>query len=61
MKKSSVNTELHRQYEAPRTKVLQMAAEQTILAGSGEILTSVETHLKDLGGYAGGGDPALAE
>lgn len=61
MKRNSLNLGLRRQYESPMTKVLRMVAEQSVMAASGEMLVNVETKLKDLGGYAGGGDPALAE
>lgn len=61
MKRNISNSVLRRQYKSPMTKVLRMATEQTIMAASGEMLMNVETKLKDLGGFDGGGDPALAE
>ena len=63
MKRNKSNSGLFRQYETPKTKTCQMISEQSVLVSSieDEVIKDVDTPLIDLGGFAGGGDPAKAD
>ncbi len=56
------NISITRAYKAPTIKVLHATAANAIMASiQDDTYYDVETPLRDLGGFAGGGDPAMAD